>query len=72
MPLEASDKIQKIQQLTLFSGYVAAQASINPRLNVSTCAGYYGSTTVHTYSSYETKTNIEQGLKYYSTCTTRS
>jgi hypothetical protein len=72
MPLDASDRIRTIQQLALFNGYVTRQTTLNPRLNVSTCAGYYGSTTVHTYNSYETKTYLEQGLQYYSSCITRS
>lgn len=72
MPFDESDRIRKIQQLTLFNGYVRTQTTLRPTLNVSTCAGFYGSTTIHKYDSYTTKVDLEQGLKYYSTCTTRS
>ena len=68
MPLDASDKIRSIQQLTIFSGYVATQASLNPKLNVSTCTGFYGSTTIHKYDSYAKKIDIEQGRIYFSDC----
>jgi len=67
MPLDASDKIRAVQQLAIFSGYVAKQAILYPRVNVSTCSGFYGSTTIHTYNSYATKIDIEQGRIYYST-----
>lgn len=65
MPLDASDKIRTIQQLTLFNSYISQKAILQPNVNVSTCAGFYGSTTIHKYDSYATKTNIEQGLKYF-------
>ena len=68
MPLDASDRIQKIQQLALFNGFVRTESVLHPTLNVSTCSGFYGSTTTHKYDSYETKINVEQGLKYFSTC----
>jgi len=72
MPLDASDRIRKIQQLSIFNGYVITKATQQPTVNVSTCTGFYGSTTIRSYDSYTTKTDIEQGLKHYSTCTTRS
>ena len=66
--MDASDRIRKIQQLTIFNGYVIGKAILQPTVNISTCAGFYGSTTIHSYDSYTTKTDIEQGLKYYSPC----
>ena len=72
MPLDASDRIRKIQQLALFNGFVRTEASLRPNINVSTCSGFYASTAIHSYDSYTTKIDLEQGLKYYSTCTTRS
>ena len=64
MPLDASDRIRKIQELALFSGYVAT----NPRVNVSTCSTFYKSTTSRTFNTYEYKTQIEGGRIYFSTC----
>jgi hypothetical protein len=38
-----------------------------PGVNVSSCTGFYSST-IHTYSSYEYKTQIEQGRVFFITC----
>ena len=68
MPLDASDRIKKIQDIALFKGYVTMKQGSQPGVNVSTCTGFHGASTINNFSSYYTMYNVEQGLKYFSTC----
>jgi hypothetical protein len=68
MPLDASDRIRKIQEIALFQGYAVQQNTLQPDVNVSTCATFYGSTIIHKYTDYQYKAQIEGGRKYFSTC----
>lgn len=64
MPLDASDKISKVQEIALFKGYSIA----NPRVNVSTCSIFYNSSNTRNFNTYEYKTQIQEGRIYFSTC----
>ena len=63
MPLDASDKIRKIQETVLFTGY----AKTKPSVNVSTCTTFY-KTNIKAFNTYSYKTQIESGRIYFSTC----
>lgn len=67
MPLDASDRIRKIQEIAIFTRYVYDKQASQPGVNVSSCTGFALSTT-HKYSSYELKNKIEEGRVYFSTC----
>jgi len=67
MPLDASDRIRKMQELTIFSAYATAQQTLQPGKDVVNIIGFYRSTTTHTYTDYTNKAQIEQGRKYFST-----
>lgn len=67
MPLDASDRIRKIQEIALFQGFAIAKQRTQPGVNVSTCTGFYGST-LHQFQTFETKQKIEEGRVYFSTC----
>ena len=58
MPLDASDRTRKIQEITLFTGYAIQKQFTQPRVNVSTCSGFYNST-LQNYTTYEYKTQID-------------
>ena len=68
MSLDASDRIRKIQEITLFQGYAIKQQTLQPGVNVSTCSGFYNSTTKRVYTDYAYKASIQTGLTYFSTC----
>lgn len=68
MPLDASDRIRKIQEIAIFQGYAIAQQRLQPGVNVSSCTGFNSSTTVHKFNTFETKQQIEEGRVYFSTC----
>jgi hypothetical protein len=65
--MDASDKIRKIQEITVFQGYANVNRIIQPGVNVSSCATFYTST-IHTYPTYAYKAQIEEGRIYFSTC----
>ena len=64
MPLDASDRIRKIQEIALFSGYVAS----NSKTNVSSCSTFYNSSNTRNFNTYEYKAQIQEGRIYFSTC----
>jgi hypothetical protein len=64
MPLDASDKIRKVQEIALFKGY----AIQNPRVNVSSCTTFYNSSNTRVFNTHEYKTQIQEGRIYFSTC----
>ena len=69
MPLDASDRIRKLQELTIFGGYVATKKATNPTADVSTIAYKYQniSTVANVYSDYAFKAAIEKGKIHFST-----
>lgn len=67
MPLDASDRIRKLQEITLFTGYAIQQQTQQPGVNVSSCTTFYQST-IKQFETYEYKQKIEQGRVYFSTC----
>jgi len=68
MPLDASDRIRRIQEITIFQGYAKAKQTTQPGVNVSTCTGFYGISTINNFPSYEYKYSVQEGLGYFSTC----
>ena len=64
MPLDASDRIRKVQGTALFAGYVKE----NPRVNVSSCSTFYNSSNTRVFNTYEYKTQLQEGRIYFSTC----
>jgi hypothetical protein len=67
MPLDASDRIRKIQEIAVFQGYTVEKQSSQPGVNVSSCTGFYKST-IHKYTDYAAKYQVTDGLQYFSTC----
>jgi hypothetical protein len=66
MPLDASDRIRRIQEITIFHGYAVMKQKTDPGANVSTCIGFHS--TVNNYTSYASKYAIQEGRGYFSTC----
>ena len=69
MPLDASDRIRKIQEIALFTGYVLQKQVSQPGVNVSTCSAFYNTSNIHKYTDYAYKNSIEDGINYFSTTT---
>lgn len=68
--MDASDVIRRKLQFTQFTGYAVEQAKIQPATPFSTLCTFDASTVIHNFTSYESYTNIRQGLNYFvSTCT---
>jgi hypothetical protein len=68
MPLDASDRTRRIQEITIFQGYVKTKQTTQPGVNVSTCTGFYGTSTINNFTSYAKKYAVQEGLTYFSTC----
>jgi hypothetical protein len=66
--MDASDKIRKVQEIALVQGYIIEKQTSQPGVNVSTCTGFYSYATIHTFSDYSIRQQVEDGLQYYSTC----
>jgi len=64
MPLDASDKIRKVQEIALFKGY----AIKNPKVNVSSCTTFYSSSNTRVFNTYEYKTQLQEGRIYFTSC----
>lgn len=67
MPLDASDRIRRIQEIAIFQGYAIAKQTTQPGVNVSTCVTFHTST-INNFITYETKYAIQEGRGYFSTC----
>ena len=68
MPLDASDKIRRIQEIAIFQGYAIAKQTSQPGVNVSTCNTFYSQSTIRKYDDFTYKYQIQEGLPYFSTC----
>ena len=68
MPLDASDKIRRVQEIALFQGYAIGKQTTQPGVNVSTCDTFYSQSTIRKYDDYTYKYQIKEGLPYFSTC----
>ena len=68
MPLDASDRIRRIQEIALFKGYAIAKQTTQPGVNVSTCASFHNTSNINNFPSYNYKYSIQEGLGYFSTC----
>ena len=67
MPIDASDRLRKLKEITQFGGYVIQKAISQPGVNVSTCSGFYGSSNIRYFPDYDTKYALEDGRQYFST-----
>jgi len=68
MPLDASDKIRKIQEIKVTQGYIIAKQTTQPDVNVSTCTGFYAYSTIRNFTDYSLRQQTEDGIQYFSTC----
>jgi hypothetical protein len=68
MPLDASDRIRKIQEIAVFQGYVVEKQTSQPNVNVSSCTGFYGKSNIHKFTDYAYRQQVEEGQVYFSTC----
>jgi len=64
MPLDAGDRIRRIQETMLYTGYYIK----NPTTNFSTCSIAYNSSNNRAFNTYEYKSQIQSGRIYFSTC----
>jgi hypothetical protein len=67
MPVDASDRIRKLQEIALFQGYAIQKQMTQPGVNVSSCIGFQMST-LHKFETFNYANQIEQGRVYFSTC----
>ncbi len=67
MPLDASDRIRRIQEIAIFQGYAIGKQTTQPGVNVSSCTGFYTSS-INKFASYELNYQTQQGRVYFSTC----
>jgi len=68
MPLDASDKIRKIQEIKVTQGYIIAKQTTQPGVNVSTCTGFYAYSTIRNFTDYSLRQQTEDGIQYFSRC----
>lgn len=66
IPMDASDRIRKVNEITVFSGYIIKNQLINPRFDVSTICRTV-STPANLYTDYDNKVSIEKGRIHFST-----
>ena len=64
MPLDASDRIRRIQQTVLYTGYYIK----NPSTNFSTCSVSQMSLNNRAFNTYDYKSQIQGGRIHFSTC----
>ena len=67
MPVDASDRIRRLQATTNFTGWAIKQQTLQPGVNVSSCTTFYTST-IQKFDTYEYANQIEQGRIYFNTC----
>ena len=67
MPVDASDRIRKTQEIAIFKGYAIQKQTTQPGVNVSSCIGFQTST-IHKFDTYAYANQVEQGRVYFSTC----
>ena len=67
MPLDASDRLRRLQETTIFQGYAIAKQTTQPGVNVSSCATFYSST-IQNYEDFQIRTQVLEGRIYFSTC----
>lgn len=70
MPLDQSDRIRRIQQTTIFTGWAIQQQTQQPGQNISTCVGFYSPSTIHKFATYEYDNQVTEGQKYFRACQT--
>lgn len=65
--MDASDRVRRMQETVLFTGYAIQKQTTQPGVNVSSCSGFQNST-IQNFQTYEYATQIVQGRAYFSTC----
>lgn len=68
MPLDQSDRIQRIHQTKIFQGWAIQQQSLQPGVNVSTCTTFYSPSTIHKFVTYDYGNQIYAGQKTFRDC----
>jgi len=68
MPLDASDRIRRIQEIKVFQGFAIDKQTTQPGVNVSSCAGFYSTNTLHKFGDYSYRQQVTEGRVYFSTC----
>lgn len=66
--MDAGDIIRKRQTIAVFNGYKQTQTIEQPSINISTCAGFYGQSTIHSFKTYENLQNVVVGLSNCLAC----
>jgi hypothetical protein len=69
MPLDASDRIRKTNNITIFQGYANEKAITQPGVNVSSCITFQTST-IQNYANYAISYQVESGREYFNICKT--
>ena len=67
MPLDASDRLRRINDIAVFQGFVIQKQIQQPGVNVSSC-GTFQTSTIHNFGTFNRAYDIEQGRVYFSTC----
>jgi hypothetical protein len=70
MPLDQSDRIRKLQEITIFQGWAIQQQTLQPNKDVSSCQGFISSTTLRKFNTYEYANQVIEGRPFFSTCQT--
>ncbi len=65
--MDASDRVRRMQETVLFTGYAIQKQRTQPGVNVSSCSGFQNST-IQNFQTYEYATQIAEGRVYFSTC----
>ena len=63
--MDARDIILKNNNLTVYGNYVETAIKTQPTANVSTLSGYFSSSTVHLYPSYQYARSLIDGIADY-------
>lgn len=61
--MDASDIIRKREAIAVFNGYKEIQTIAQPTINISTCCGFYGVSTIRKFVDYQQYNDVVQGLK---------
>lgn len=65
--MDASDRVRRMQETVLFTGYAIQKQTTQPGVNVSSCSGFQNST-IQNFQTYEYATQIVEGRALFSTC----
>jgi hypothetical protein len=68
MGLEESDRVRRIEDITIFKGWAIQQQVLQPGVNVSTCTGFYSPSTILKFNTYNYANKVTTGRGYFITC----